>query len=135
MKLEEVFTKPKGKIKWVERSPKHYAAEYGVGQDRIFEFIALLGHTTDDMIYPVEDVPLEKIWLVGFAQKRPTFSSRRSSRIRLFLPGAQSNPKVPTKSSKGAPSHPKRAQSRTKIEEIWCLGLQEGSLGGVPEKT
>ena len=74
MRLKEVFTKPKGKIKWVERSPKHYAAEYGVGQDRIFEFIALLGHTTDDMIYPVEDVPLEKIWLVGFAQKRPTFS-------------------------------------------------------------
>ena len=74
MRLKEVFTKPKGKIKWVERSPKHYAAEYGVGQDRIFEFIALLGHTTDDMIFPVEDIPLEKIWLVGFAQKRPTFS-------------------------------------------------------------
>ena len=69
MRLKEVFTKPKGKIKWVERSPKHYAAEYGVGQDRIFEFIALRGHTTEDMIFPVEGIPLEKVWLIGFAQK------------------------------------------------------------------
>ena len=76
MRLKEVFTKPKGKIKWVERSPKHYAAEYGVGQDRIFEFIALRGHTTEDMIFPVEGIPLEKVWLIGFAQKKPEYSHR-----------------------------------------------------------
>ena len=71
MKLTEVFTKPKGKITWVKRSPKKYAARFSVGEDRIFEFMAVLGWTTEHQVHPL-NIPLKKVWEVDFVQIKPT---------------------------------------------------------------
>ena len=71
MKLIEVFTKPKGKIKWVTRSPKKYAAQFSVGEDRVFEFMAVLGWTTEHQVHPL-NIPLKKVWEVDFVQIKPT---------------------------------------------------------------
>ena len=68
MKLTEVFTKPKGKLKWKTKTAKKWNAEFSVG-DRKFEFMALKGAVDDSELYPHEDeVDQKEAWSVGFVQ-------------------------------------------------------------------
>ena len=68
MKLTEVFTKPKGKIKWKTKTAKKWNAEFSVG-DRKFEFMALKGGVDESELYPFEDkVDKKETWSVSFVQ-------------------------------------------------------------------
>ena len=68
MKLTEVFTKPKGKLKWKTKTAKKWNAEFSVG-DRKFEFMALKGAVDESELYPFEDkVDKKETWSVSFVQ-------------------------------------------------------------------
>ena len=42
-----------------------------MGEDRIFEFMAVLGWTTPHQVHPL-NIPLKKVWEVDFVQIKPT---------------------------------------------------------------
>ena len=78
MKLREVFTKPKGKIKWKTNSAKKWNGEFSVG-DRKFAFIALKGVVDDSELHPYEDeVDKKEAWSVGFVQDATGKGSART---------------------------------------------------------
>ena len=82
MKLREVFTKPKGKIKWKTKTAKNWNAEFSVG-DRKFMFIALKGVVDESELYPHEDeVDQKEAWAVGFGRY-----TTRKSRARTDITG------------------------------------------------
>ena len=71
MKLREVFTKPKGKIKWTIKTAKKWVGDYSVG-DRDFKFQAFKGIVDDSELHPYEDkVDKKETWFVGFIQLKP----------------------------------------------------------------
>jgi len=71
MKLREVFTKPKGKIKWATKTAKKWVGDYSV-DDRDFKFEAFKGIVDDSELYPYEDkVDKKETWFVGFIQLKP----------------------------------------------------------------
>ena len=71
MKLREVFTKPKGKIKWTTKTAKKWVGNYSV-DDRGFEFNAMKGDVDDSELHPYEDkVDKKETWFVGFFQLKP----------------------------------------------------------------
>ena len=68
MKLTEVFTKPKGKIKWKTKSAKKWNGEFSVDH-REFQFMALKGGVDDSELHPHEDkVDKKETWSVSFVQ-------------------------------------------------------------------
>ena len=68
MKLREVFTKPKGKIKWTTKTAKKWVGDYSVG-DRDFKFQAFKGIVDDSELHPYEDkVDKKETWSVSFVQ-------------------------------------------------------------------
>ena len=70
MKLTEVFTKPKGKIKWKTKSAKKWNGEFSVDA-REFQFMALIGAVDDSELYPYEDkVDKKETWNVSFHQSK-----------------------------------------------------------------
>ena len=70
MKLTEVFTKPKGKIKWNRKSAFKWDGVFSVGS-REFRFMALIGAVDDSELYPYEDkVDKEETWNVSFHQSK-----------------------------------------------------------------
>ena len=75
MKLTEVFTKPKGKIKWTSKSSTKWEGTFAVG-DRVFEFTANMGGADESMIHPVKlsKEELEDVWELQFVQKWPDYS-------------------------------------------------------------
>jgi len=83
MKLTEVFTKPKGKIKWDERTSTRWVGEFAVsgrfsgrqGDTRKFMFAAFKG-VDASMVYPLTDKEIDKkkTWEVGFYQTEPELS-------------------------------------------------------------
>ena len=78
MKLTEVFTKPKGKIKVEsERVPKKWDGVFSVGS-REFRFMALIGAVDDSELYPYEDkVDKEETWNVEFVHQLPKIGQRK----------------------------------------------------------
>ena len=71
MKLREVFTKPKGKIKWTTKTAKKWVGDYSV-DDRDFKFQAFKGIVDDSELHPYEDkVDKKETWFVGFIQLKP----------------------------------------------------------------
>tara|TARA_Y100000034_G_scaffold1609_1_gene2029 strand:- start:2961 stop:3434 length:474 start_codon:yes stop_codon:yes gene_type:complete len=79
MKLTEVFTKPKGKIKWKTKTAKEWNGEFSVG-DRKFEFIALKGAVDESELHPYEDeVDQKEAWSVGFVQDATGKGSTRTA--------------------------------------------------------
>ena len=74
MKLIEVFTKPKGKIKWSKRTSKAWAGDFEV-EDRKFEFAAFKG-VDASAIFPLTDKDVDKkqTWDVVFYQTEPELS-------------------------------------------------------------
>ena len=78
MKLTEVFTKPKGKIKWKTKSATNWTGVFSVG-DRKFVFVALKGAVEESELYPHEDeVDQKEAWSVGFVQAGTGKGSARS---------------------------------------------------------
>jgi len=70
MKLAEVFTKPKGKIKWKRKNTFKWDGVFSVGS-REFRFMALIGAVDDSELYPYEDkVDKEETWNVSFHQSK-----------------------------------------------------------------
>ena len=71
MKLIEVFTKPKGKIKWRKRGSGGWAGTFEI-DDREFEFTAFKG-VDASLVYPLTDKEINKrqTWEVVFYQTRP----------------------------------------------------------------
>lgn len=68
MKLTEVFTNPKGKIKWKTKTAKEWKGEFSVG-DRKFLFNATKGTVDESGLHPHEDeVDQKEVWLVEFLQ-------------------------------------------------------------------
>ena len=68
MKLAEVFTKPKGKIKWKRKSATRWDGVFSV-DDREFRFMALIGAIDDSELHPYEDkVDKKETWNVSFHQ-------------------------------------------------------------------
>ena len=76
MKLTEVFTKPKGKIKWTSKSSTKWEGTFAVG-DRVFEFTANMGGADESMIHPVKlsKEELESVWVIDFIQVKPRVSN------------------------------------------------------------
>ena len=78
MKLTEVFTKPKGKLKWKTKSAKKWVGYFGVGT-REFKFEALKGEVDPSGLYPFEDkVDAKETWSVVFAQDATGKGSART---------------------------------------------------------
>ena len=75
MKLTEVFTKPKGKIKWASKSSTKWEGTFAV-EDRVFKFRAALGNADESMVYPVKlsKEELEEVWELQFVQYWPDYS-------------------------------------------------------------
>ena len=70
MKLAEVFTKPKGKIKWKRKSATKWDGVFSV-DDREFRFMALIGAIDDSELHPYEDkVDKKETWNVSFHQSK-----------------------------------------------------------------
>ena len=70
MKLAEVFTKPKGKIKWKRKSATRWDGVFSV-DDREFRFMALIGAIDDSELHPYEDkVDKKETWNVSFHQSK-----------------------------------------------------------------
>ena len=70
MKLAEVFTKPKGKIKWKTKSATRWDGVFSV-DDREFRFMALIGAIDDSELHPYEDkVDKKETWNVSFHQSK-----------------------------------------------------------------
>ena len=70
MKLTEVFTKPKGKIKWKRKSATRWDGVFSV-DDREFRFMALIGAIDDSELHPYEDkVDKKETWNVSFHQSK-----------------------------------------------------------------
>ena len=70
MKLAEVFTKPKGKIKWKRKSATRWDGVFSV-DDRVFRFMALIGAIDDSELHPYEDkVDKKETWNVSFHQSK-----------------------------------------------------------------
>ena len=70
MKLAEVFTKPKGKIKWKRKSATKWDGVFSV-DDREFQFMALIGAIDDSELHPYEDkVDKKETWNVSFHQSK-----------------------------------------------------------------
>ena len=70
MKLTEVFTKPKGKIKWNRKSATKWDGVFSV-DDREFRFMALIGAIDDSELHPYEDkVDKKETWNVSFHQSK-----------------------------------------------------------------
>jgi len=70
MKLAEVFTKPKGKIKWKRKSATRWDGVFSV-DDREFRFMALKGAIDDSELHPYEDkVDKKETWSVSFHQSK-----------------------------------------------------------------
>ena len=70
MKLTEVFTKPKGKIKWKRKSATKWDGVFSV-DDREFRFMALIGAIDDSELHPYEDkVDKKETWNVSFHQSK-----------------------------------------------------------------
>ena len=86
MKLTEVFTKPKGKIKWKTKSATNWTGEFSV-DDRKFAFIALKGAVEESELYPHEDeVDQKEAWAVGFVQmgtRKDTAAARNFGRVDI----------------------------------------------------
>ena len=72
MKLIEVFTKPKGKIKWIKQTPMVWRGSFEVGE-RKFLFTAAMGGADESTIYPLKlsREEIADIWIVGFMQTEP----------------------------------------------------------------
>ena len=71
MKLREVFTKPKGKIKWKTKSAKKWVGYFDVGT-RNFAFEALKGGADASELFPFQDkIDTKETWSVVFAQTAP----------------------------------------------------------------
>ena len=82
MKLTEVFTKPKGKIKWKTKSATNWTGVFSVG-DRKFVFVALKGAVEESELYPHEDeVDQKEAWAVGFVQ-----DATRKGKARIDITG------------------------------------------------
>ncbi len=75
MKLIEVFTKPKGKIKWTRQTPMVWRGSFDV-EDRKFVFTAARGGADESLIHPVKlsKEEIGDIWIVGFVQTRPSIT-------------------------------------------------------------
>ena len=70
MKLAEVFTKPKGKIKWKRKSATKWDGVFSV-DEREFRFMALIGAIDDSELHPYEDkVDKKETWNVSFHQSK-----------------------------------------------------------------
>ena len=89
MKLREVFTKPKGKIKWATKTAKKWVGDYSVG-DRDFKFEAFKGIVDDSELHPYED-KVDKKTLVAAKEfvkgAKPAyiyFSAKEPSRMKLY---------------------------------------------------
>lgn len=82
MKLREVFTKPKGKIKWTTKTAKKWVGNYSV-DDRGFEFNAMKGDVDDSELHPYEDkVDKKETWFVVFFQLEPGYIGPAAARRR-----------------------------------------------------
>ena len=75
MKLIEVFTKPKGKIKWTKQTPMVWRGSFEVGE-RKFLFTAAMGGADESTIYPLKlsREEIGDIWIVSFMQTKPDTS-------------------------------------------------------------
>ena len=76
MKLIEVFTKPKGKIKWSFKSSTKWEGTFAVGE-RVFVFTAGMGRADESMVNPIKmsREEIESVWVVDFMQVKPTVSN------------------------------------------------------------
>ena len=76
MKLIEVFTKPKGKIKWSFKSSTKWEGTFAVGE-RVFVFTAGMGRADESMVHPIKmsREEIESVWVVDFMQVKPTVSN------------------------------------------------------------
>ena len=87
MKLREVFTKPKGKIKWTTKTAKKWVGNYSV-DDRGFEFQALKGGVDDSELHPHEDkVDKKETWFVVFFQLEPGYIGHPARRRYTDITG------------------------------------------------
>ena len=87
MKLTEVFTKPKGKIKWKTKGAKKWVGYFDVGT-REFEVEARKGEVDPSGLYPFEDkVDAKETWGVIFAQVGKPASSQVQGTLKTGITG------------------------------------------------
>ena len=81
MKLREVFTKLKGKIKWKRKSATNWTGVFNVDV-REFQFMALKGAIDDSELHPHEDkVDKKETWVSGFVQSKVEGKTKTSTDI------------------------------------------------------